>query len=194
MPVATDEKIEWDQERLEQVRAVANPIAARYEVDPEELLSETLLLLVRKHEHYDAARGWGPWVTKQATWAALTMVRERIRRQRELTNLEVVDEDGATVPLVEVLPDPRPSHEEVVDDLDEQEFVISQLGHIPPASAAILRKRHGVGLPDPMTFEDIAAELGVSPAVARRRYRAAIIDIRRRIGLPTLPIHWDGGY
>lgn len=184
---------EWDADRMGRVESVANAVADKYEVDREELYGETLLLLVRKKGLYDPARSWESWAKKQATWAALAMVRERIRRRREMSGLEAVDEDGNTVPLVDVIPDHRPSHESVVDDADEQEFVLAQLEHVPAESREVLSMRFGLGR-DPMTFDEIGESLGIDTLAARRRFHRAIEHVRRRIGLPTLKIAWEGGY
>lgn len=186
MAVATESSaVAWGDGQYEEVIAVCRRFARSLGLDPDDLANETAVRLVQKAGDYDPVRGWGPWVEFHAGQAAAATVRQEQRFARELSGVEVVGQDGVAVPYVETVQDHRKAHEDEVDDADELEHVLAHLDRLPPESSQVLRMVYGVGNGDPMTYEEVAAALGIGIDAVRVRLIKAIDQTRRLLGLPS---------
>ena len=122
----------------------------------EDLVSETFFRVLTR----------GPEIRSQTALAyLLTVARNAFlqglrRRQRE-------------APLPEVLPDPSPGLAVQLDGRERLESVLAALGRLPEGERAALLLRLDQGL----SYEEIAAALGISTAAAKVRVHRARLKL-----------------
>ncbi len=172
------------------VKRLAWVRARTYGLDHQDLRQELVLVLLERP--FDAGK-YTPevWIHLQIREAVRRLAGPR-RRSKEQYGLIGCSDDGnrrggpkrsedddmpTIMPLIEAAPDARPSHESLVDDQDEVEFVLSLVNNLPPPLSAVVRMR----LTDGLTFEQIGEMLGIGRDTASLRYQEAVERTRRLV-------------
>ncbi len=126
--------------------------------DPEDVVQEAFLKLVRQSRPPDDAVAWLYRVVRNGALDAAKKARRRL--QREVRSFQAA----------------RWFVEPVVDGLDA-ETAVAALQRIPAEQREIIVARHWGGL----SFEQIAGVAGCSASTAFRRYSAGIDDLRKQL-------------
>lgn len=135
------------------------------EHDLSDLAQDSTLLLWRKLETFDGRCTIETWAYGVARLEYMNALRRKLRSQRGTRELEASDsapEDGTQ-------PADGLAREELEGWLDE----------LDPEESGVVRKKHFEG----KTFEELAAELGISPNTAKTRYYRAIRSLQSKLGL-----------
>jgi RNA polymerase sigma factor (sigma-70 family) len=126
--------------------------------DAEEAWSETFLAALRAYPRLRPDSNERGWLVTIAHRKALDQLRAAGRRPRPV----------ADVPEIRTT-DPQPADEEL------RAAVVA----LPPAQREAVVLHHLGGMP----YADVAVELGVTPAAARRRAADGIATLRARLGV-----------
>jgi RNA polymerase sigma factor (sigma-70 family) len=101
--------------------------------------------------------------------------------------------------------DAMPSHTAPPPDINAEErerdaILATVLGELPASTAGILRRRHGIGMDEPMTLEQIASDETLGLAVSRERIRQlharGIVQAQAvvaRLGVRASDVTWTEG-
>jgi RNA polymerase sigma-70 factor (ECF subfamily) len=138
----------------------------RNEADTRDVLQEVFIKLARQPALLDGVRDERAFLIRLAHNAAIDLMRRRGTRQRNYDQLA-----AESLTLFEPATSP-----------DEQAFrqaLAAALGELPPDQRAVAHLKLWEGL----TFEEIAAQLGIPPNTAASRYRYAIDKLRERLRL-----------
>jgi RNA polymerase sigma-70 factor (ECF subfamily) len=136
----------------------------RNEADTRDVLQEVFIKLARQPAMLDDVRDERAFLARLAHNAAIDMMRRRGTRQRNYDQLA-----AESLQLFEPAASP-----------DEQAFrdaLTAALGELPPDQRTVAHLKLWEGL----TFEEIAARLGIPPNTAASRYRYAIDKLRDRL-------------
>ena len=136
----------------------------RNEADTRDVLQELFLKLARQPALLDGVRDERAFLVRLAHNAAIDLMRRRGTRQRNYDQLA-----AESLQLFEPAASP-----------DEQTFcdaLTAALGELPPDQRAVAHLKLWEGL----TFEEIAARLGIPPNTAASRYRYGIDKLRERL-------------
>jgi len=136
----------------------------RNEADTRDVLQELFLKLVRQPALLAGVRDERAFLIRLAHNAAIDLMRRRGARQRNYDHLA-----AEALQLFELAASP-----------DEQAFrdaLAAALGELPPDQRAVAHLKLWEGL----TFEEIAARLGIPPNTAASRYRYGIDKLRERL-------------
>ena len=136
----------------------------RNETDTRDVLQELFLKLARQPALLAGVRDERAFLIRLAHNAAIDLMRRRGTRQRHSEQLAVES----------------PQLFEPAASPDEQAFrdaLAAALGELPPDQRAVAHLKLWEGL----TFEEIAARLGIPPNTAASRYRYGIDKLRERL-------------
>jgi RNA polymerase sigma-70 factor, ECF subfamily len=136
----------------------------RNEADTRDVLQEIFLKLARQPALLDGVRDERAFLVRLAHNAAIDLMRRRGTRQKNYDQFA-----AESLRLFEPAAAP-----------DEQAFrdaLTAALGELPPDQRAVAHLKLWEGL----TFEEIAAQLGIPPNTAASRFRYAIDKLRERL-------------
>lgn len=138
----------------------------RNEADTRDVLQEIFVKLARQPELLDRARDPRAFLLATAHHLALDLIRRRGARERKH----------------DALAGESPAIFEPADGLDEQRYrdaLATALAELPDEQRAVVHLKLWEGL----TFDAIAATLGIPPNTAASRYRYGIDKLRERLRL-----------
>jgi RNA polymerase sigma-70 factor (ECF subfamily) len=136
----------------------------RNEADTRDVLQEVFIKLARQPALLDGVRDERAFLVRLAHNAAIDLMRRRGTRQRNYDQLA-----AESLHLFEPAASP--------DERAFRQALAAALGELPPDQRAVAHLKLWEGL----TFEEIAAQLGIPPNTAASRYRYAIDKLRERL-------------
>jgi len=128
---------------------------------------------LRACEHigqFDAGRPFGPWFLRSV---ANDAVKAAARRERQVS-LEA-DSEGEETSLADLLADPDPGPNDLVEAAEVRQTVWAALGKLPPAQRAAIVLRYYLDLSE----AEMADELACPPGTVKWRLHAARKRLRR---------------
>ena len=167
--------------RKYQVQAVqAAYLIARDRQLAEDIVQTAFLRAYERIDQFDADRPFGPWFLRSVVNDAVKAVA---RQQRRGSGDNEPNADGMS--LADMLADPSPGPEEVIERAEGCEAVREALGKLTPPQRAVVVLRYYVGL----TNSEIAGRLGVPSGTvkwhlhaARERLKALLRPALRPLG------------
>ena len=135
------------------------------EHDLSDLAQDSALLLWRKLESFDGTSTLETWAYGIARLEYMNALRRKLRALRALREIDAHD---ASAPEESPAPAGGLAREELEGWLSE----------LDPEESAVVQKKHFEG----KTFEELAAELGISPNTAKSRYYRGIRSLQAKLG------------
>jgi RNA polymerase sigma-70 factor (ECF subfamily) len=167
--------------RKYQVQAVRTAyLITRDRALAEDIVQTAFLQAYERIGQFDAGRPFGPRFLRSVVNDA---VKAAIRRKRQVP-LEVSSE-GEETPLADLLADPAPGPDDLVEAAEIRQIVWNALGKLPPAQRAAIVLRYYLDL----SGAEMADELACPPGTVKWRLHAA----RKRLQTllrPLWPAAW----
>lgn len=128
-------------------------------------------------------------VRRRGLWLTPERVLDAQRRLTQVASLDApTEEDGETVG--ELITTGESVEDSVIDALDaakrEEEVEEALASALDQRSYLVVRMYFGLGLPSGMTHGEIAREMNITPAAAKRALEAALIALREHPALRAL--------
>lgn len=130
----------------------------------EDIVQAAFLRAYERIVQFDARRSFGPWFLRSVVNDA---VKAAVRRKRQVP-LEVSSE-GEETSLADLLADPSPGPDDLVEAAELRRTVWAALGKLPPAQRAAIVLRYYLGLSE----AEMADELACPPGTVKWRLHAA---------------------
>ncbi len=151
--------------RQYQVRAVQTAyLITRDRALAEDIVQAAFLRAYERIGQFDAGRPFGPWFLRSVVNDA---VKAAARRKR-LVPLEASPE-GEGASLADLLADPSPGPDDLMEAAETRQTVWTALGKLPPAQRAAIVQRYYLGLSE----AEMAGELACPPGTVKWRLHAA---------------------
>jgi RNA polymerase sigma-70 factor (ECF subfamily) len=162
--------------RKYQVQAVRTAyLITRDRALAEDIVQAAFLRAYERIGQFDAGRPFGPWFLRSVVNDA---VKAAIRRKRQVP-LEVSSE-GEETSLADLLADPAPGPDDLVEAAEIRRIVWNALGKLPPAQRAAIVLRYYLDL----SGAEMADELACPPGTVKWRLHAA----RKRLRMLLHPL------
>jgi RNA polymerase sigma-70 factor (ECF subfamily) len=130
----------------------------------EDIVQAAFLRAYERIGQFDAGRSFGPWFLRSVVNDA---VKAAACRERQVS-LEASPE-GEGVSLADLLADPSPGPDDLVEAAELRQIVWAALGKLPPAQRAAIVQRYYLG----MSEAEMADELACPPGTVKWRLHAA---------------------
>jgi len=151
--------------RQYQVQAVrAAYLVTRDRALAEDIVQAAFLRAYERIGQFDAGRPFGPWFLRSVVNDAVKAVA---RRERQVS-LEAGYE-GEETSLADLLSDPGPGPDDLMEAAELRRTVWTALGKLPPAQRAAIVQRYYLGLSE----AEMADELACPPGTVKWRLHAA---------------------
>ncbi|MBI5153689.1 sigma-70 family RNA polymerase sigma factor [Candidatus Poribacteria bacterium] len=136
-----------------------------------EAVQETFLRVLERHQLYDAARPFRPWLFMVCRNCCLGLLRDRSRQRARVVELDPAEDEAAA--LAAGVP---PAFEEMIRREREGE-ALEALAGVPDSAREIVV----LHLFEELTFKDIAAIVGRPPATAATIYYRTLSALRGQL-------------
>lgn len=151
--------------RKYQVQAVRTAyLITRDRALAEDIVQAAFLRAYERIGQFDARRPFGPWFLRSVVNDA---VKAATRRERQVS-LEA-NPEGEETSLAELLADPGPGPDDLVEAAELRQTVWAALGKLPPTQRAAIVLRYYLGLSE----AEMADELACPPGTVKWRLHAA---------------------
>lgn len=151
--------------RKYQVQAVRTAyLITRDRALAEDIVQAAFLRAYERISQFDAGRPFGPWFLRSVVNDA---VKAATRRERQVS-LEAGSE-GQEAPLADLLADPSPGPDDLMEAAELRQTVWAALGRLPPAQRAAIVLRYYLDLSE----AEMADELACPPGTVKWRLYAA---------------------
>jgi RNA polymerase sigma-70 factor (ECF subfamily) len=148
-----------------QVRAVRTAyLITRDRALAEDIVQAAFLRAYERIGQFDTGRPFGPWFLRSVVNDA---IKATARRERQVS-LEASPE-GEGTSLANLLADPGPGPDDLVEAAELRQTVWAALGRLPPAQRAAIVLRYYLGLSE----AEMADELACPPGTVKWRLHAA---------------------
>jgi RNA polymerase sigma-70 factor (ECF subfamily) len=146
----------------------------------EDIVQTAFLRAYERIGQFDAGRPFGPWFLRSVVNDA---VKAAIRRKRQVS-LKASPE-GEETSLADLLADPAPGPDDLVEAAEIRRIVWNALGKLPPAQRAAIVLRYYLDL----SGAEMADELACPPGTVKWRLHAARKRLRTLLR-PLWPAAW----
>lgn len=173
--------------RRYEVRAVRTAYLITQDRASAEDVVQTAFLRAYQHiDQFDESRPFAPWFLRSVANAAIQAAQ---RRQRELSLDAPLPGAAQDLDLAELLPDPAPGPDDVLEQADLCRAVWQALAQLSPEQRAAVVLRYFLSLSD----DEISDELAIAPGTVRWRLHAARKQLRALLGRDKSLKHWQEG-
>lgn len=151
--------------RQYQVRAVRTAyLIARDRALAEDIVQAAFLRAYERIGQFDTGRPFGPWFLRSVVNDA---VKAAARRERQVSLEASPEGEGAS--LANLLADPGPGPDDLMEAAETRQAVWAALGKLPPVQRAAIVLRYYLGLSE----VEMADELACPPGTVKWRLHAA---------------------
>jgi RNA polymerase sigma-70 factor (ECF subfamily) len=130
----------------------------------EDIVQAAFLRAYERIGQFDAGRSFGPWFLRSVVNDA---VKAAARRERQISLEASRGGEGAS--LADLLADPSPGPDDLMEAAELRQAVWAALGKLPPAQRAAIVLRYYLGLSE----AEMADELACPPGTVKWRLHAA---------------------
>jgi len=138
----------------------------------EDIVQAAFLRAYERIGQFDAGRPFGPWFLRSVVNDA---AKAAARRERQVS-LDAGSE-GEKTPLADLLVDPSPGPDDLMEAAETRQTVWAALGKLPPAQRAAIVQRYYLDLSEAEMADELACPPGTVKwrlHVARKRLRALL--------------------
>jgi RNA polymerase sigma-70 factor (ECF subfamily) len=141
----------------------------------EDIVQAAFLRAYERIGQFDAGRPFGPWFLRSVVNDA---VKAATRRERQVS-LEA-SSDGEQASLADLLADPSPGPDDLMEAAELRQTVWATLGKLPPAQRAAIVLRYYLGLSEAEMADELACPTGTVKwrlHAARKRLRTLLCPL-----------------
>ena len=151
----------------------------------EDIRQEVLLRVYQSARRYRPQNQFKTWVYRIAINCSISELRRRERHRMFPLTMSYQHKDGEQQPLENILPDPNPQPDEIIQRSEIAKHIQDALRRLPDDQRIVIVLRHYEGL----KFQQIASVLGCPLGTVKSRMRRGLDQLR--VFLKNL--HWEEG-
>jgi len=150
-----------------------------------DIRQEVLLRVYQSAKRYRANSHFKPWLYRVAVNSSISELRKLKRRRTLPLTMTYRHNNGEEQPLENVLPDPNPQPDEMVQREEMAEYIQDALQRLPDEQRVVVVLRHYEGL----KFHQIASILNCPLGTVKSRMRHGLERLRTMLKDTC----WEGG-
>jgi RNA polymerase sigma factor (sigma-70 family) len=135
------------------------------QVDVDDAYQDMVLSILERSEHSpDFVEQTDSYITQQAAWDASHVARSgRIYRKYNAVPVEFTDDEGDTINLIDITPDPTDVEAETLESLEMKSLAAAIKALAPDNRQVVIMLYQGY------SNKEIAEKMGISPAAVSQR-------------------------